>query len=169
MNLLPTGWKQNSAFTVYPLYLVKYIEKSLYLPLIYHIGITYTGITSPHMIRSLITACLISFIFAGQVTAQAKANQEEKLKAINNYVQFTNESTHGLLIVHRLLENFNKNINKYVDLPDQQINFYSNKDLPQDIFEDSENWFYDTSPNEWNVICKAETHYRCCQSVAFYS
>ena len=73
----------------------------------------------------------------------------DKIKALNNYVNFSNESTHGLLIVHRLLENFNKNINKYVDLPDQQINFYSNKDLPQDIFEDAENWFYDTSPNEW--------------------
>ncbi|MBK9737245.1 MAG: hypothetical protein IPO92_20770 [Saprospiraceae bacterium] len=75
----------------------------------------------------------------------------EKVKAINNYINFSNEGTHGLLIVHRLLENFNKSINKYVDLPDQQINFYSNKDLPQDIFEDPENWFYETSPNEWFV------------------
>ena len=75
----------------------------------------------------------------------------EKVKALNNYVNYSNESTHGLLIVHRLLENFNKNINKFVDLPDQQINFYSNKDLPQDIFEDPENWFYETSPNKWYI------------------
>lgn len=73
----------------------------------------------------------------------------DKIKALNNYVNFSNESTHGMLIVHRLLENFNKNINKYVDLPDQQINFYSNKDLPKDIFEDPDNWFYETSPNNW--------------------
>ncbi len=72
-----------------------------------------------------------------------------KVKALNNYVNFSNESTHGLLIVHRLLENFNKSINKFVDLPDQKINFYSNKDLPQDIFEDPDDWFYETSPNEW--------------------
>jgi hypothetical protein len=80
----------------------------------------------------------------------------EKIKVLNNYVNFSNESTHGLLIVHRLLENFNKNINKFVDLPDQQINFYSNKDLPTDIFEDPENWFYDISPNEWYAKIQAE-------------
>lgn len=86
--------------------------------------------------------CLIVSI-SGQTTSY------DKVKALNNYVYFSNESTHGLLIVHRLMENFNKSINKFVDLPDQQINFYSNKDLPKDIFEDPENWFYDISPNEW--------------------
>jgi len=90
-----------------------------------------------------------SFIFVFVSSAFNQATESEKVKALNNYVNFSNESTHGLLIVHRLLENFNKNINKFVDLPDQQINFYSNKDLPKDIFEDPENWFYDNSPNEW--------------------
>ncbi|MCZ2102053.1 MAG: hypothetical protein LC107_11010 [Chitinophagales bacterium] len=79
----------------------------------------------------------------------ANPDNLDKVKAINNYINFSNESTHGMLIVHRLLENFNKNINKFVDLPDQQINFYSNKDLPEDIFEDPEHWFYETSPNSW--------------------
>jgi hypothetical protein len=78
---------------------------------------------------------------------QARPSNEE-IKALNNYVDFTNESIHGLLIVHRLLENFNKNINKYVDLPENIVNLYSNKDLPQDIFDDPEKWFYDLSPNE---------------------
>jgi hypothetical protein len=90
--------------------------------------------------------CLItetSVIFAQD------ADNNTKIKALNNYVNFSNESTHGMLIVHRLLENFNKSINKFVDLPDQKINFYSNKDLPVDIFEDPEDWFYETSPNEW--------------------
>ncbi len=78
-----------------------------------------------------------------------------RTKALNNYVYFINESIHGMLIVHRLLENFNLDINKYVDLESFQINFYSNKDLPKDIFEDPENWFYDTSPYEWyDVILK---------------
>jgi len=90
----------------------------------------------------LLCVCLFVSV-SGQITTY------DKVKVLNNYVYFSNESTHGLLIVHRLLENFNKNINKYVDLPDQQINFYSNKDLPKDIFEDPENWFYDISPNEW--------------------
>lgn len=93
--------------------------------------------------------CSFIFVFISSVYNQS--TDADKVKVLNNYVNFSNESTHGLLIVHRLLENFNKNINKFVDLPDQQINFYSNKDLPQDIFEDPENWFYDISPNEWNT------------------
>jgi len=76
-------------------------------------------------------------------------NTTSKIEALNNYVHFINESVHGMLIVHRLLENFNLDINKYVDLDSYQINFYSNRDLPKDIFEDPENWFYDTSPYEW--------------------
>jgi hypothetical protein len=92
------------------------------------------------------------FVIVSVMVSQLQSQQKEKLNALNNYVNFSNECTHGLLIVHRLLENFNKSINKFVDLPDQQINFYSNKDLPEDIFEDPENWFYDTSPNEWYAI-----------------
>lgn len=83
---------------------------------------------------------------AGKDNTQAV---KAKVTALNNYINFSNESTHGLLIVHRLLENFNKNINKFVDLPDQKINFYSNKDLPGDVFEDPENWFYDVTPYQW--------------------
>ena len=49
-------------------------------------------------------------------STMAQASQTEQVKALNNYVQFTNESIHGLLIVHRLLENFNQEVNKYVDL-----------------------------------------------------
>ncbi len=94
----------------------------------------------------LIVLLSISFFFQSHAAVE---NNLEKVKALNNYINFSNESTHGLLIVHRLLENFNKSINKFVDLPDQQINFYSNKDLPTDIFEDPENWFYDTSPTAW--------------------
>lgn len=99
---------------------------------------------------------ILIVVFFGLLTTLATA-QQEKVNALNNYVNFSNEGTHGLLIVHRLLENFNKNINKYVDLPDQQINFYSNKDLPQDIFQDDENWFYETSPNEWYEIITKTT------------
>ena len=95
---------------------------------------------------------LVSLIVAttsfGQLAPLNNTN-DEKVKALNNYVYFVNESIHGMLIVHRLLENFNLDINKYVDLESFQINFYSNRDLPKDIFDDSENWFYDISPYEW--------------------
>ncbi len=59
-----------------------------------------------------------------------------------------------MLIVHRLLENFNQEVNKFVDLESHQINFYSNKDLPPNIFEDLDHWFYERSPEEWYFICK---------------
>ena len=72
----------------------------------------------------------------------------EETKAINAYVDYFNESIHGMLIVHRLLENNNQDINKYVDLDGYQINFYSNNDLPKNIFDDPEQWFYEVSPEK---------------------
>lgn len=81
--------------------------------------------------------------------AQITAEQQSKLDALNNYLQFSNESTHGLMIVHRLLETFNQKVNKYVDLENSQLNFYSNADLPSNIFVDKEHWFYDISPYTW--------------------
>ena len=72
----------------------------------------------------------------------------DETKAINAYVDYFNESIHGMLIVHRLLENNNQDINKYVDLEGFKINFYSNNDLPKNIFEDPEQWFYEVSPEK---------------------
>ncbi|WP_235291568.1 hypothetical protein [Portibacter lacus] len=80
----------------------------------------------------------------------AKANaQTSNIDAVNSYIDFNNECTHGMLIVHRLLENFNQDVNKFVDLESHQINFYSNKDLPRNIFEDTDHWFYEKTPYEW--------------------
>ncbi len=84
--------------------------------------------------------------------AQFEAPSKEEVrtvKVLNDCVQFTNESIHGMLIVHRLLENFNQKLNLYVDLEGQQLNFYSNADLPANIFEDPDAWFYDVSPLTW--------------------
>ena len=75
-----------------------------------------------------------------------------KVEALNSALHFANESTHGMLIVHRMLENYNQDINKSVDLESFKINYYTNKDLPKEIFDDPENWFYDTSPYEWYDI-----------------
>ena len=83
------------------------------------------------------------------IQAQLSSAQQQQLEALNNYIHFTNESTHGLLIAHRLLETFNQKINKYVDLESNQLNFYSNADLPRNIFEDEEQWFYEVSPYKW--------------------
>ena len=48
----------------------------------------------------------------------------------------------------KLLENFNLDINQYVDLASYQINQYNNNDLPKDIFEDLDHWFYEETPYE---------------------
>jgi len=75
--------------------------------------------------------------------ALIKAN---KLEALNNAVNVVNENAHGMLVVHRMLENYNQDINKYVDLESYKINYYTNKDLPKNIFDDPEKWFYEVSP-----------------------
>ncbi len=103
-----------------------------------------------HLKRYFILFLGVLFVFIGKA-------QNAEIQSLNNFVNFSNECTHGMLIVHRLLENFNQEVNKFVDLESHQINFYSNKDLPKDIFQDDENWFYDTSPNEWFEICKNTT------------
>lgn len=106
--------------------------------------------TANFAIMRQIFVFILLFTFGNGLFAQkVNVTDDPKIEALNNYVFFINESTHGLLIVQRMLENFNQDINKYVDLESVQLNFYSNKDLPANIFIDDENWFYDTSPYEW--------------------
>ena len=85
------------------------------------------------------------FILPWTLSAQMDGDQRTY---INTEILFINESIHGLLIAHRVYENYNQSINQYVDLPSYEINKYGNKDLPQDIFEDPEHWFYQRSPQE---------------------
>lgn len=88
--------------------------------------------------------CLILLFLSSMLHAQVDDNKA--ISALNCYASFVNESIHGMLIAHRLLENYNQELNKYVDLESYQINRFSNKDLPKNIFEDPENWFYEKSP-----------------------
>ena len=95
----------------------------------------------------------LTMIFSyGTVDGQNALSKRAKIDAMNSVMHFINEGAHGMLIVHRMLENYNQDINKYADLESFKINFYTNKDLPKDIFDDQENWFYDTSPYEWYNI-----------------
>lgn len=99
-----------------------------------------------------ILTLFIYLIFISQVFAQ----KNDQLKALNTYVSFTNESVHGILTIHRLLENFNQQVNKFVDLPGYRINNISNSDLPLNIFRDDEHWFYTVTPYEWFEKIKQE-------------
>lgn len=101
------------------------------------------------MIMSVFISFLL-FLFPqniDQIKTESTLSAEETM-AINEYVDYFNESIHGMLIIHRLLENNNQDINKYVDLEGYQINFYTNNDLPKNIFEDPEQWFYEVSPEK---------------------
>lgn len=69
--------------------------------------------------------------------------------SINPIVDYSNTGTHGMLVVHRLLEGYNQEINKYVDLDGYTYNYYVNADLPKDIFQDADHWFYPISPREY--------------------
>jgi len=89
---------------------------------------------------------LYSWLFL-PLTLGAQMDGDQRIY-INAEILFINESIHGLLIAHRVYENYNQSINQYVDLPSYEINKYGNKDLPQDIFEDPEHWFYQRSPQE---------------------
>ena len=86
------------------------------------------------------------FLFLSAFYVQGKAAPAHE--ALNLYVDFVNKSIHGMFMVNRLLVEYNMELNKYVDLESERINNYSNKDLPKDIFEDPDKWFYDVSPYE---------------------
>lgn len=94
---------------------------------------------------------VVAFLISGHsaINGQSVIEKRNKIESLNYVVNFLNEGDHGMLIVHRMLENYNQDINKYVDLDSYKINLFSNKDLPKDIFEDKDRWFYDTSPYEW--------------------
>ena len=97
---------------------------------------------------------LLSFLlFHPSTKAQLTNSTDSKeVEALNNYVFFANECTHGMLIVHGLLYRFNQDLNKEIDLDSYQVNFYSNNDLPADIFADT--WFYDIAPYDWHKKAK---------------
>ena len=96
--------------------------------------------------------CVFSFLMVAFPTT--KAIEPTPIQALNNYASFVNESIHGMVIVHRLLENYNQELNKYVDLEGYQINNFGNSDLPRNIFEDPDDWFYAISPLDWYEIAK---------------
>lgn len=82
------------------------------------------------------------------------SNSDPKVKAVNNYINFANESMHGMLIVNKLLENYNQELNKYIDVESNVINNFSNNDLPLNVFEDPERLFFNNlTPFEWYNKC----------------
>ncbi len=86
----------------------------------------------------LISLASISYVSYGQTDVDK----------INREIKFVNESIHGALILHRIYESYNQDINKYLDLSNYELNNYYNQGLPTDVYGDPERWFYDESPNK---------------------
>ncbi len=100
-----------------------------------------SGLTRYFIMRYplLITLCMMNW---PSLFCQTEINN------LNKEIRFINESIHGALVLHRVYESYNQEVNKYVDLPSHQLNNYGNEDLPDNVYEDPERWFYDLSPNE---------------------
>ena len=102
--------------------------------------------------RIILLFLSILFVQSNTTAQLTNSTESKEVEALNNYVFFANECTHGMLIVHGLLYRFNQDLNKEIDMDSYQVNFYSNKDLPTDIFADT--WFYDIAPYDWHKKAK---------------
>ncbi len=105
---------------------------------------TYSAKTYLSPVRKILLYVLL-FIVHGRISAQT-FNKEETA-TLNNYVEFLNASVHGLSIAQVIFVNYNKVINKYVDINSHELTQISNKDLPLNIFGGSDAFlnFYDQS------------------------
>lgn len=97
--------------------------------------------------KGIFTLVLITgFNFTGFAQASTpKSSEKSKIDAINTYVDFVNQSIHGLFIVNRLLIDQNHELNKYVDLETEKMNNFTGVEFSDNIFNNSE--FYTTSPS----------------------
>ena len=92
--------------------------------------------------------CFLFIWFLCSLTQEVECQASIKdITLVNQQILFVNETMHGSLVLHRIYESYNQDINKYVDLPSYNLNNYDNGDLPDDIFEDPNRWFYQKSPN----------------------
>lgn len=95
-------------------------------------------------------------LLLGSISADiTQVSADPPVSILNEYVDLTNESIHGLLIIHRLLENYNQKLNKQIT-GGTPINLYNNSDLPKDIFEDPEGWFFLKNP--YKIVERLEKH-----------
>ena len=88
-----------------------------------------------------------------------KSQNSQELEVYNTYMRFLNECTHGLAIAKTLLDNNNKELNRYIDLPTANTIDINNDDLPSNYFDkpDDDSEFYTISPIELSKICKTES------------
>ncbi|MFZ1496679.1 MAG: hypothetical protein WAS72_06445 [Saprospiraceae bacterium] len=96
---------------------------------------------------------VVMFVVMNIVQAQQPVSMKNTIPE-NYYINFANECTHGMLIIHRLLELYNQELNKHVDLDNYQLNNISNADFPEPIFDDKSGAFYYVPPTKLYDDCK---------------
>jgi len=102
---------------------------------------------------------LFFIFFIGFTTSQSGFGQDKaRLEALNTYVQFLNESVHGLFTAHALMVISNKEVNRYIDLDSYILNNISNDEVQTNLFakSDKENYttFHTYSPLELQGLSK---------------
>jgi len=79
---------------------------------------------------------IIPFFLATCLGYKSSAQTDAQMKALNTYVEFLNESVHGLTVAHILFVNYNRDLNKYVDLDSHKMNaFMTNDEVGVSIFD----------------------------------
>ena len=82
---------------------------------------------------------IIFFSFSLILTnySQTTVDNSKKIETLNKYVDFMNANIHGMTVIKVLLENFNQEINKYVDLESFKLNDI-NEYVSYDVFKEVE-------------------------------
>ncbi len=146
--------KNNNNMTLIIFTFIKIPRKAHYLKYIcisFNYVIVHIIVVS---MRILVLAMMICFC-----SASLKGQDTQELEVYNMYISFLNECTHGLAIAKTLLDNNNKELNRYIDLPSANSIEINNDDLPSNYFDkpDDDSEFYTISPIELSVICKAKS------------
>ncbi len=104
---------------------------------------------------------VLSILFICSLNAQTVDNSS-KIATLNQYITFSNECTHGMLIVQCLYEQFNQDINKYVDLESHELIPFSNDMLKEHIFDNIE-YYPATGKTPFNWLIEAKKNGRFLQ------
>ena len=84
------------------------------------------------------------------ISSYSQSPTPDKIRALNTYVEFLNESVHGLAVAQILFVNYNKDLNKHVDLESHKINTHiTNMELGPNIFDNPD---INTSDNDLSAL-----------------
>lgn len=102
------------------------------------------------MYRYSISKVILFVLMMPIINGSAQAPNPEGIQALNNYVEFLNESVHGLAVAQILFVNYNKDLNRHVDLESHKINTHiTNMELGPHIFDNPD---INTSDNDLSAI-----------------